>query len=259
MKNNPISGALYLFKGFNLIKQPGIRKYVAIPLMINTLIFATLGFFLIGWFGDFIDQLMLGLPEWLQWLSGIIWLVVAAACLVLVYFSFTILANFVSAPFNGILSEAIEEHLTGNKLNDDSPWHAAITQAPAAIKEEFRKLWYSVTRSLPFLILMFIPGINFIASGLWMLFGAWMMAIQYADYPLGNHQVAFKRQREILQQKRFLVLGFGGAVMVGTMIPFINFIILPCAVAGATAMYVEHFKDSQDAITQDRRASDQLP
>ena len=42
-----------------------------------------------------------------------------------------------------------------------------------------------------------------------------------------------------------LVLGFGGAVMIGTMIPVVNFIILPCAVAGATAMCLDHFNFSE--------------
>jgi len=244
MKNNPFSGALYLFKGFQLIQQPGIRRYVTIPLFINILVFATFGYFMFGWFGGFIDQLMLGMPEWLQWLDWLIWLFIAAASLILLYFSFTVLANFISAPFNGVLAEAVEEHVTGEKLINDSPWHAVVTQAPSAIKEEFRKLFYSLTRSLPFLFFFFIPGINFIASALWIIFGAWMLAIQYADYPLSNHQIEFKNQRQKLAQKRMLVLGFGGAVMVGTMIPFVNFIILPCAVAGATVMYLEHFKEN---------------
>lgn len=255
MKNNPISGALYLFKGFSLIRQPGVRQYVVIPIIINTLIFATLGFFMFGWFGGFIDQLMAELPSWLQWLDWLIWLVVAAASLILVYFSFTVLANFISAPFNGILAEAVEEHISGRKIVDDSPWHTVITQAPAALKEEWRKLMYSLTRSLPFLLFFFIPGINIIASALWMVFGAWMLAIQYADYPLSNHQIAFKQQREKLKQKRLLVLGFGGAVMIGTMIPLVNFIILPCAVAGATVMYLDHFKvaptDTPEKLTEE--------
>ena len=241
MKNNPITGALYLFKGFQLIKQPGIRPYVIIPIIINTLFFGLLGLILIDWFGGFVDQLMADLPDWLQWLDWLIWLIVAGASLILLYFSFSVLANFFSAPFNGALAEAVEEHVTGKEIADSSPWYSVITQIPVAIKEEFRKLFYALTRSLPFLLLMFIPGVNFVASALWLIFGAWMMAIQYADYPLGNHDIAFKQQRDILKQKRFLVLGFGAAVMLGTMIPFVNFIILPCAVAGATAMYLEQF------------------
>jgi len=242
MRNNPIAGGLYLLKGFQMIKQPGIRQYAIVPLIINTLIFAGAFIFMFGWFGDFIDGLMLGLPEWMQWLGWLVLPVFIAAFAILIYFTFTILANFVSAPFNGVLSEAVEEKITGEIKNDDSPWHQAITAAPTAIREEIRKLVYSITRSLPFLILLLIPGINFIASALWILFGAWMLAIQYADYPMANNGIAFNEQRKTLKQKRLLVLGFGGTVMVGMLIPVINFIVLPCAVAGATIMYIEHFK-----------------
>jgi len=53
---------------------------------------------------------------------------------------------------------------------------------------------------------------------------------------------------KILGEKRFLVLGFGGTVMIGMLIPFVNFIILPCTVAGETIMYVEHFQQSMDVV-----------
>lgn len=246
MSNNPISGAMYLIKGFQMIKQPGVKQFAIIPLIINTLIFAGLGIFMFGWFGEFIDGLMLSLPDWLQWLEWLVWPIFAAAFGILIYFTFAILANFIGAPFNGLLSEAVEEKVLGIEKNDDSPWHQAITQAPAAIKEEIQKLIYSVTRSLPFLILFLIPGINFIASALWILFGAWMLAIQYADYPMANNNIEFKDQRAILKEKRMLVVGFGGLVMVGMMIPIVNFIIMPCAVAGATLMYLDHFKTDKN-------------
>ena len=244
--NNPISGALYLFKGFKLIRQPGIRQFVIIPLMINTLLFAIAGYLLMGWFGGFIDELVMGLPEWAQWLEWLIWPLVAAALLLLVYFTFTIVANFISAPFNGVLSESVETHITGIKKEDDSPWHTAITGIIPALKEEGRKLFYSLTRSLPFLILFFIPVVNLVAMPLWLLFGAWMLAIQYCDYPMANHNIEFNNQRALLKQRRFLAMGFGGAVLIGLMIPIVNFFVLPCAVAGATAMYLDHYKKLND-------------
>jgi len=248
--SNPFAGFLYLLKGFTLLKQPGIRAFVIVPLIINILVFGIAGFFLFDWYGGFVDGLVAGLPDWLQWLSGLFWILIVAASLILVYFTFTIIANFISAPFNGVLAEAVEEHVTGNKINDDSPWHTAITGIGPAIKEEFRKLFYSLTRSLPFLILLFIPGINLLASVLWILFGAWMLVLQYADYPMANHKIEFNDQRKILQQKRFLVLGFGGAVMLGMMIPIVNFFILPSAVVGATLMYLEHFKNHEEQSAQ---------
>jgi CysZ protein len=68
-----------------------------------------------------------------------------------------------------------------------------------------------------------------------------MLALEFADYPMGNHGLLFKEQRSKLQEKRWMVLGFGGATMILLMIPFINFIVMPTAVAGATVMWVEEF------------------
>lgn len=248
--NNPLNGIKYLFQGFRLLNQPGVRQYVIIPLVINVLIFAGLGYLAFGWLDGLVTQMMNDLPEWLQWISWLIWLIIYGASIVLLYFTFTVMANFVSAPFNGVLSEAIEEHITGEKKQDDTPWHQAIMQAGPAIKEEIVKFTYSITRSLPFFVLFFIPGVNFIASPLWMMFGAWMLAIQYADYPFSNAGVEFKRLRTQLGSKRLMVFGFGCTVMLGTMIPIINLFIIPAAVAGATVMYLKEFKEETKVITE---------
>ena len=52
-----------------------------------------------------------------------------------------------------------------------------------------------------------------------------------------------------------LSLGFGGAVMLATLIPLFNFLVMPVAVAGATALRVEQIP--LDQITT--RESDKLP
>jgi len=97
--------------------------------------------------------------------------------------------------------------------------------------------------SVPFLLLFLIPGINLIAPFTWLAFSAWMLAVEYADYPMGNHGLRSDEQKQRLGNKRLLSLGFGGAVTVATMIPVVNFLVMPAAVAGATAMWVKQFKD----------------
>ena len=74
---------------------------------------------------------------------------------------------------------------------------------------------------------------------IWFLFTAWMMAIEYGDYPMGNHDIIFKQQREKFADNRQLAFGFGTGVMLLTMIPVVNFLAMPVAVAGATRLYVE--------------------
>jgi CysZ protein len=71
-----------------------------------------------------------------------------------------------------------------------------------------------------------------------------MLALDYHDYPMGNHDLKFPQQRAILKQKRPLAIGFGLATLGATLIPFINFLVIPAAVAGATALYLEQLRDN---------------
>ena len=99
-------------------------------------------------------------------------------------------------------------------------------------------------------MLFFIPGINLAAPFLWFMFSAWMLSLEYLDYPMGNHGLLFSDQRPIINQRRFMSLGFGGAVNVAVMIPVANFIIMPAAVAGATALWVEQLRQIENQESQ---------
>ena len=55
MISNPVTGAGYVMRGLSLIGKPGVKRYVIIPLLINTLIFIGLAWLLADQFGAFID------------------------------------------------------------------------------------------------------------------------------------------------------------------------------------------------------------
>ena len=42
------------------------------------------------------------------------------------------------------------------------------------------------------LILTIIPVFNAFAPLGWFLLGAWMMSLQFVDYPMGNHRLPFR-------------------------------------------------------------------
>jgi len=243
--NNPLNGAKYLLRGMQLIWLPSIRPFTLIPLLLSTLVFAGLTYGVFSGLDSLVNKINSLLPSWLQWLDWLAWSFLGLSMVVFIFFTFTIVVNLLSAPFNGALSSAVEQHIQGsNAVQNDMPWHTILTTLPAVLYDEWKKIYYSLSRSIPFLILFFIPGINFLASPLWLLFGTWILALQYCDYPLGNHNHLFSKQRKILSQKRWLALGFGGAVMVTMMIPLVNFIIVPSAVAGATLMVLEHYQNT---------------
>ncbi len=80
------------------------------------------------------------------------------------------------------------------------------------------------------------------------MFGAWMLAIEYLDYPMGNQNLTFKQQLTIIKQNRFLCLGLGMAMMVMTIIPGLNFFAMPVGVAAATSLWAKHLKQHVPVI-----------
>ena len=60
----------------------------------------------------------------------------------------------------------------------------------------------------------------------------------------GAKLLHFAEQRKRLRPRRLLALGFGGASLLLTMIPVVNFIAMPASVAGATALWVRELKES---------------
>ena len=69
--------------------------------------------------------------------------------------------------------------------------------------------------------------------------GAWMMSIQFVDYPMDNHQLSFAEVKRAVRSRRLSSLGFGGLVAVCTGIPLVNFFVVPAAVVGATLLWCE--------------------
>jgi len=239
-------GANYLLRGFSLINKKGIRHFAYIPMAINTLLFGFAIWLSMSEFDTWIHNMIpTWIPEWLLgWLMWIIWPLFAGLLLITIFFTFSIIANILAAPFNGPLAEAVEIKLLG-KPPEGMDWAEIVKDAPSMIWNEIRKLAYVIMWMIPLFILSWVPVLNIVAPVLWILFSSWMLAIDYHDYPMGNHLLKFPQQRELLRQNRSLALGFGSATLAATMIPIVNFLVIPAAVAGATALYIERIKSSE--------------
>lgn len=232
-------GSRYLAQGFKLIKTPGIRRYVVMPLLLNILLFGGLIWFGYTQLSPMVEWVMSFVPDWLGLLEWLIWLFITSMVTIIVFFTFTPIANVIAAPFNAIMAEKIEEKLTGQDINSGV---GLLTIIKDSILSQLGKLGYIALWSIALLIVSFIPLINVISPFLWVIFGSWLLALEYMDYPMGNHDLTFKQQKQTLKSRRGLALGFGASVMVLTSIPLINFIVMPLAVAGVTVMWAEEFE-----------------
>ena len=255
-RNNPVSGALYFLRGFAILTRPGIRAYVVVPLLINVVLFAVLIWSSTSWLVEFARDM---LPDWLDFLAWILIPTYVLAVFMAGFYTFNIVANLLAAPFNGLLAEAVERHLTGRAPRSAAGgWRAFLAELAGTLVAEVRKLAYVAVRSLPLLVLFVIPGLNVLAPVVWFAVGAWMLAITYVDYPMANHGIGFDHLLARLRERRLLGLGFGGAAMAALAVPVLNFLVVPCAVAGATAMWVEQLDGAgaasrADAVAGERR------
>jgi CysZ protein len=240
MPNTLHSGPGYLKLGFGLIMEPGLRLFVLIPLLINISIFGLLSTLTLGQIGEWINQFMLWLPGWLDFLRWILWPLAVILVLAIVMYVFSTVANIIAAPFNGLLAEKVEERLTGQEVDGRETILQAIASFPRSIGRECHKLFYYLIFALLTLVATFVfsPA----TPVLWFCLNAWMMAVEYCDYPMDNHKLSFKEARRRIGSQRSTSFSFGALVMLGTMVPILNLIIMPAAVCGGTAMWVERLK-----------------
>lgn len=233
------SGFGYLWRGLSLITQPGVKRFVIVPLLINIGIFLLLFWIAGDYFNDLLPYLQSFLPHWLQWLGNILWIFFALLAGLFMFLTFSFFNNLVGAPFNSYLAAAVEKQLTGHAPPGSG--RTVLQDIKVTLFSEVKKWGYYLLWAIPLLLLSIL--LSPLAPVIWFVFGAWLFSVEYLDYPLSNHGLTFVDTRRVIASQRALTLGYGCAVTLATLIPVVNFIVMPIAVAGATAMSVERFTD----------------
>lgn len=239
-------GPGYLLQGFRLITEPGLRKFVLAPIAINILVIGLLMWLFGNQLEGWLDSWLAGLPGWLAWLESLLWWLAMLLALLLFCYVFTLLANLIAGPFNGILSSRVERHLTGREPDSGRSWRGELVDAVGGELRRWR--WYlgrAVLLLLLTLLLLPIPLLGAAVPALWFAFGAFMLAFEYLDNPMGNRGMAFADKLSRLRERRWLNLGFGATATLFTMVPLANLIVMPAAVAGATALWLDHMEKSR--------------
>lgn len=246
-----LRGVSYVPRGLRLLAAPWLAPYVWVPIGVNVLVFAGLFWFAgaqyqalltwllpepstfsgEGWWSQTLEFLAL-LARWLLWPLFLL------AAVVVMFYTFTALANLIAAPFNGWLSARVEQQATGRAPAGEGAGFTA--EVLGAFGGELRKMAYFALLGVPLLVLFVVPVANLAAPFLWALYGAWILALEYMDFPLGNRGLSFRAQRQHLRGRRLLHLGFGAGILALTLIPGLNLVAMPAGVIGATLLAVEN-------------------
>jgi CysZ protein len=249
-------GVRYFLKGTGLVTRPGLRIFVLAPLLINLVIFGLFSYWAFAWFSGWVEGLTSYLPDWLNellpdWVLQVFnWLLLLTFGLLLLItmgFSFSLVANMIAAPFNGLLAERVEQYLTGKT----PPPESLPAMIWRTLGRELRKWVYFFPRTLAImlacLILFFMPGLNLFIPVITFIWGAWSMSMQYIDYPADNHQLPFDNIKQTAQKRKPLHFGFGMVVFGLTTVPLVNFVIMPVAICGATALWLEELQVTESS------------
>lgn len=223
----------WLLRGISLLEVPSIRKWAMIPLVLNLSVYAAM----IGgavWGFSLVERLFEAwLPPWLHWLAWLLWPLFLLLLLVVVTQTFTTVANLVASPFNGLLAEQVQRHLTG-----ETPPGAVGLDVGRALRRQLRSMMYAAPPTVACAFLFVIPGVNVVAPVVWFALSAWMSAVQYVDYVSDNNLEPFADMLAGLRGRPADSWGFGLAVAIGLMVPLVNLLVMPAAVAGATEMWL---------------------
>ena len=249
-------GFHYFIYGWRLMLQRQLMPFVIIPVAINAILMIALLWFFINHIAGWADWIVSFMPTWLDWLTMILVPLAVLSLIMLFYFTFTTITNFIAAPFNALLAEKVELQLTGEQLNNMT-MAEMLKDVPRMLKREWQKMAYSIPRFIALFLLSFVPVVGqTVVPVLTFVFGAWLLAIQYCDYPFDNHKISFKRMRNALGQRKILNFTFGTFVSIFTALPFVNLVVMPVAVCGATAMWVEEYRNFMLSKTSDFDGAD---
>ncbi|RUO77927.1 sulfate transporter CysZ [Idiomarina seosinensis] len=234
------NGLAYLARGFKLIQSKGLKRFVIIPILVNLVLFSGAVYWLTATTQQLTERLTEWLPSYFQWLEYLVYPILVLFILAMFYFLFTSITNLIAAPFNGLLAEKVEQYESGQTISDEG-LAGLVKDIPRTLGREFQKMWYYLPRALGFFLLSLVVPV--IGQVIWFIWVCWMMSIQYLDYPFDNHKLPFTRMRFELRAQKGKSLSFGFGVIVLTMIPLVNLIVMPVAIAGATSLWVDHYRN----------------
>ncbi len=232
-----LDGVRAFRRGLLLLREPSIRPWAMGPVALAAVVFILAVSFGINVIDASLAPLLSTQWDFLRWL---LWPVLGLAMLFAVSIGMVVVSGLLAAPLTGKLSNAVARHLApGSSLPVAGPWWPTVRRDLAC---ELHKLRYFGLLTLVLLLGLLVPLVNLTSVAWWFAGGAWMLALEFLDGAFGHFGRPFPAALEVLRQHRRMAFGFGGAVALWSLIPVLNCLAMPAAVAGAMVLYHEHFR-----------------
>jgi|GEM_PF-1098326 len=235
-----LTGFRLPMSGFKLIwSEARLRRYAAIPFIINSLLFILMFYILYAYRVDVVELVWVR-PEGHMMLT-VLWYMLAVFMFVLVavfsYFLFTPIGCLISSPFNEFLSARTELMLDPMKKDAEIPF--SIEDLGRSLMSELLKLGIMLGIMLFVLFLNIMPAVGSVLSLLVGLFAAALfLAFEYLDYPLSHNGYTFREKIDAVSYNMGLSLGYGTGAAMLLLIPLLNLFCIPACVVGSVRLYI---------------------
>jgi CysZ protein len=233
-------GLRLLARGFGMYaKYPKLLVLGLIPAIISFLVLIAafialvvflddLGRWITSWFAD----------DWSSGTRGGVRLLIEAAILIgslwLAIITYTALTLVIGDPFYEKISERIENSLGGSGAGAELPWYRTL---PRNIADSLRVVATQIVLAIPVLLLGLIPVVGQIAAPVvGALIGGWLICVDMTGIPFNRRGLFLRERRQLLRRHRALAMGFGVPIAVLMLIPFLNILVVPAGIAGATLL-----------------------
>ena len=244
-----ISGFIYPFKGFRfLISSPRLIALVAIPVTINTFLYAFFAWYTYSRFGQWVDALTANGDAW-YWsiLHYILIVFVSLFLIVFIFYTFTLVGNLILAPFNEVISEKVEV-LYSEGAAKDTAFSIGLffKDMGRSYKAEAGRLILYLSGFLLLLLLNLIPlvGQAFYAFSV-ILYTFFFLCWEFLDYSMERWKLSFADKKKLAFSNPLLFLSFGAGAALLLFIPFLNLTAIPVCVAGATLLFSDMKKQGK--------------
>jgi len=251
---NIIQGGGDLFIGAKiLITTPRLWTFVWVPIIINTVVYAAVFGFGIYYFNDLLAYLLPNASTWyMEVFRALAWVGFVVILAVIMFLTFFAIANIISAPFNEKLSRKYEELQTGRRVEGDISVFSSMKQEA---KRVLSYLAASAAVGVVTFAASFIPILNVAIPVVWAIFSGIVLSLDFLSYALDRHNFKFDEKVEYMRTNFSRCGGFGISIYLALMVPLLNVTIIPCAVVGATRLFLktegyENMKEGNILVTE---------
>lgn len=229
-------GASDVGRGFAFLNQhPRLWGWVIAPALVTLVVLAAIVVAVMKLASGLVEKTTSWMPDAIAGVGEwVVWVIVLAALVFGALLLFVSIAGVIAGPFNELLSEAVEEKLTG-QAGPKFSIGAFTTSALRGIGHGLRRVVAALLGAVLLFALGFVPIVGTIAAlVLGYYFAARGAAYDCYDAVLSRRDLPYAQKIAFLERHRGRTIGLGAAVAGMLLVPGLNLVALGLGATGAT-------------------------